>query len=256
MGEDVVDFLVRTLFDNGEAFLAQLFGATDVLAAIQIHIYLRVLPDSPPPAVEPGYDNIQVGMNRKEIMTGIVGVAIGFILGFFISQYAQQPAGLPVSQTASSELPQDHPTPEEMEHLQHLLQQVEADPQDRQSRILLGNAYYDMGRYDAAVRWYEEALALDSDDVNVTTDLATSYLYMNNVDKAIETYKQSLNLNPDHPQTLQNLGIAYFYTGRYRDAIQHWERLVENNPEYPHVEEIKKQIEAARAHLSQDSSSG
>lgn len=217
---------------------------------------MRALPDSPPLAVEPGYDNIQVGMNRKQILTGAVGIAIGFILGFFVSQYIQPPSGVPVSQTADSELPQDHPSPEEMEHLQHLLEQVEADPEDREARVLLANAYYDMGRYDAAIQWYEEALALDPDDVNVMTDLATSYLYMNNVDKAIETYKQSLVLSPDHPQTLQNIGIAYFYTGRYQDAIQHWERLVENHPEYPHREEIEKQIEAARAHLTEDASSG
>jgi protein O-GlcNAc transferase len=114
----------------------------------------------------------------------------------------------------------------------------------------LADIFYDMQRFDAAIPWYEEALALDPSDVHVSTDLGTAYLYTGKLEEALERYRQSLDLQPDHPQTLQNLGIAHFSTGDYQKAIDTWERLLSANPEYPHSADVMRQIDTARLHLT------
>jgi cytochrome c-type biogenesis protein CcmH/NrfG len=190
-------------------------------------------------------------MKNRQIVFGLVGIAIGFVLGFFTSDLINKGpvpvGGAPVTQEFG--LPEDHPSIEDMQRLRELQERAAADPKDKDVRIALGNTHYDMKRFDAAVKWYEEAVRLDPNNPNVNTDLGTSYLHTNHPDKAIEMYKKSLALDEKHPQTLQNLGFAYFSIMNFADAIASWEKLLAFHPEYPHRTEIEKQIEAAKAHL-------
>ncbi len=201
------------------------------------------------------YDNIQPSMDNKQITTGVVGIVIGFILGFFASQiFLPNPSrvGEQPPQTGSqdsSQLPAEHPPVEVMERLTELQDWAQTHPQDSQARISLGNSYYDMGRFDGALNWYEEALQLEPDNVDVRTDLGTAYLYTGNPIKAVEHYKSSLEMNPDHIQTLQNISVAYLSTGNYGEAIGHLEWLLESYPDYPQSKEIEQQIEYIRTQI-------
>lgn len=193
-------------------------------------------------------------MNSKQIVVGIVGVIVGFILGFFVAQGTQKPVAMSASAQEGG-IPENHPSPETLEKLQVLMDQAQTDPQNRQARVALGNLFYDIGRFDSAVQWYEEALALDQNDVHVSTDLGTAYLYLGNTQKAIERYQGSLLIEPDHAQTLHNLGVAQFSENDYQEAINTWERLARIHPDYPHMEDLKEQIATARQHVSAGSTS-
>lgn len=197
-------------------------------------------------------------MQRQKTVIGIVGVLVGFVIGFFAGQLRE-----PVFSDAAfsrgdgaiaNHLPEDHPSPELMHQLEHWRQDALENPQDKRTRVSLANAYFDMQRFDAAIPWFEEALALDPVDINVVTDLATSYLYLGHVERSIELYQRSLELEPDHPQTLQNIGIAFFATRHYNEAVRYWDRLLSSHPEYPHAEQIRLQIEKAKAEMTKGDS--
>ena len=196
-------------------------------------------------------------MKNRLYAAGAVGIVVGFILGFFTAQFQKrEPVVAPIQQTGApqssqSGLPQGHPPAEVLEELGKLQKRAEEHPEDKQVRIVLGNSYYDMGRFDAAVSWYQQALDLDPENLNVRTDLGTAQLYQGKVSEAIRTYKHCLKLDPNHPQTLQNLGIAYFSTGNFASAIDTWETLLGDHPQYPHKEEIRKQLENARKHVQE-----
>lgn len=197
-------------------------------------------------------------MSRKEVATVSVGVIVGFILGFFTVLGLQQmgialPEGVtPMAAQGGDGLPDNHPTAEQMARVQELLQVAEAEKENREVRVHLGNALYDMGRFDAAIPWYEEAIALDPNDVHVQTDLGTAYLYVGEMDKALAAYHRSIEIDPAHGQTLQNLGIAYFSGGDYQKAIDAWERLLESNPGYAQAEDVRRHIQTARLHLTSE----
>ena len=53
-----------------------------------------------------------------------------------------------------------------------------------------------------------EALKLNPNDVNVSTDLGVSYYYTNQPDKALAQFDHSLKLDPKHAKTLLNVGIV------------------------------------------------
>jgi len=188
-------------------------------------------------------------MKNKQLVTGVVGILVGFILGFFISKgLVQSSGGMNPQQSVAptqgaSQTPPDHPPAEVMDQLVELQEQAKADPQNSQVRVAIGNAYYDMGRFDGAIPWYEEALLLMPENVDIRTDLGTAYLYTGNPIKAVELYQQSLEFQPDHAQTLYNIGVTYLSTGNFPEAQGNFEKLLEFHPDHPDYEAIEQQIE-------------
>jgi cytochrome c-type biogenesis protein CcmH/NrfG len=199
-------------------------------------------------------------MKNRHLAFGVLGIAIGFILGFFTSEFAKQARTGPqpavaAQQQATDELPHDHPTLEQMKQLVEMQQHAASHPEDKEIRVALGNVYYDMERFDAAIRWYEEAVAIDPSNPNVNTDLGTSYFYTSQPDKAVELYRKSLQIDPKHAQTLENLGVVYFSQGNFEEAARSWEELLRNHPDHPHKEEVIKRLEAAKTHTKTASTS-
>jgi Flp pilus assembly protein TadD len=191
-------------------------------------------------------------MKNKRLVTTVVGILVGFILGFFTSQaFVEAPAGMNEPQSVAptqgtSQVPPDHPPAEVMEQLTELQRRAEAEPDNSQVRIALANTYYDMGRFDGAIQWYEEALLLVPDDVNIRTDLGTAYLYTGNPIKAVELYKRSLEIQPDHAQTLYNIGVTYLSTGNSAEALGSFQKLLEFHPDHPDFEAIQEQIDTIK----------
>ena len=66
------------------------------------------------------------------------------------------------------------------------------NPNDTQSRVQLGNMFFDAEQYPQAIAWYEQAIALNPKDTNVSTDLGVAYYYTNQPDRALAQFDQSL----------------------------------------------------------------
>jgi len=188
-------------------------------------------------------------MKFQIFAAGIAGILIGFILGFFTARGMVEETASPESGEEAG-LPANHPGIDVMERVQGLLTRAEAEPENSSIRVELGNTFYDMGRYDVAVKWYREALALDPDQPLVSTDLGTSLLFLGRTDEAIDQYRSSLQSRPGHPQTLQNLGVALFAQEKYREAIDNWRKLLETNPDYADAAKVREQITAAEEKLN------
>lgn len=189
-----------------------------------------------------GYDNMRFGMNDKRIVVGSVGTICGFIFGFFVAKATIAPAPVPTQAAPQQGLPENHPGAEVVELLQQLQQRADENPKDAQVRVVLGNAYYEMKRFDAAIRWYEAALALEPDNISTNTDLGTAYFYVGNPSKALDIFNKSLQLDPNHPQTLQNIGVVNISMGNTAAGLQAWQKLLETNPDYPQIDQIREQI--------------
>src|SRR5262249_39595763 len=85
---------------------------------------------------------------------------------------------------------------------------VEKAPGSAAPRVQLPHLYVDAERYPDAITWYGEALKLQPNDADVSTDLGVSYYYTNQADKALEQFQKSLQINPTHVKTLLNIGVV------------------------------------------------
>ncbi|HEV2915936.1 MAG TPA: tetratricopeptide repeat protein [Pyrinomonadaceae bacterium] len=130
----------------------------------------------------------------------------------------------------------------------------DADPQDRDLAVALGNVYFDMGqasdpaRFADAREYYLKALELKADDVNVRTDLGLTYYYGQPSDpaRAIAEYRKSLALDPRHEPTLQNLAAALIAARKTDEAQKIIEQLSGLNPQNPALPNLRAQMAQSR----------
>ena len=108
---------------------------------------------------------------------------------------------------------------------------AESNPDDVESRVALGNLYYDANRFEQAIPWYEQALVLAPDNVDVSTDLGVSYYYVQQPGRAVAQFERSLEVDPRHAKTHLNLGIVRAFGLQDLDgALAAWERVIEIAP--------------------------
>jgi tetratricopeptide (TPR) repeat protein len=122
------------------------------------------------------------------------------------------------------------------------------DPKNLQAAVNAANLLYDGHRYVEAIPFYEQAFALNSADINVSTDLGTALWYAGRPDEALAQYERSLKISPTHAQTLFNVGVVRA-DGKhdYPGAVAAWESLLASSPAYPNAAAVRDLLADARA---------
>jgi cytochrome c-type biogenesis protein CcmH/NrfG len=192
-------------------------------------------------------------MRADAIVFGIAGTLFGLIIGWVLgSQQAVGTARIaaPVAQSAPAapgQQPPPPPTidPDKVKALQTVAQQ---NPKDIQSRIQLGNMFFDAEQYQDSIQWYEQAVQLNPQDANVSTDLGVAYYYTNQPDRALAQFDKSLAIDPKHVKTLLNVGIVRAFGKQdFSGAAKAWEQVATLAPESPEGQAAKKGLEGLKS---------
>jgi len=195
-------------------------------------------------------------MKSDAIAFGIAGVVFGLIAGWIIgSQQAtlRPAAAAPAPQAAtqagsSSAAPSTRAAVLNDAEVTALKSVAEREKSNVRPRVQLGNLYFDAEKYDDAIKWYGEALALSPKDVNVITDLGVCYYYTNQPDKALEQFNRSLMLDPKHTKTLLNVGIVKAFGKQdLQGASEAWKQVVEIAPNSPEAQAAKRALDSLQS---------
>jgi cytochrome c-type biogenesis protein CcmH/NrfG len=189
-------------------------------------------------------------MRAESIVFAVAGTLFGLIVGWILgSQQASGTTRLAAAATqttapASSGAPASQAAPLDENRVQALRNAAEQNPRDVESRVQLGNTYFDAEQYGDAITWYEAALALRPSDPNVSTDLGVAYYYTNQPDRALRQFAQSLESDPRHTKTLLNLGIVRAFGKQdLSGAAEAWRQVVAIAPDSPEGQTAKKALE-------------
>jgi tetratricopeptide (TPR) repeat protein len=186
-------------------------------------------------------------MKSDAIVFGIAGIAFGLIAGWIMG--AQQgtvrpPAAAPAASAAPSTGAQPQAAILDEAQVNALRSVAERDTSNPKPRVDLANLYFDAERFDDAIRWYEDALKLDPNDVNVSTDLGVSYYYTNQADKAIAQLNRSLEIDPKHVKTLLNIGIVKAFAKQdLQGASEAWQQVLQLSPDSPEGQAAKRALD-------------
>ncbi len=193
-------------------------------------------------------------MKPDSIAFGIAGVSFGLIAGWIIGsqQAVMRPAAVPAPQAASAPMGGASATTRaavlDEAQVTALKSVAGREASSAAPRVQLGNLYFDAERYDDAIKWYEEAVKLSPNDVNVSTDLGVSYYYSNQPDKALQQFDHSLKLDPKHPKTLLNVGIVRAFGKQDLDgASQAWQQVIALAPDSPEGQAAKRALDSLRS---------
>jgi len=173
-------------------------------------------------------------VSKDSLIVGVSGVFFGLLVGWIIGsqQGGGRPAAPAPAQAASA--PQQtgqQAAPVDETRASALKLTAQQNPSDAASRVELGNLYFDATRYPEAAQWYEQALKLNANDVNASTDLGIAYYNMNDPDKALAQFDKSLAVSPKHAKTLLNIGIVRAFGKQdLKGAAEIWQRLLDVAP--------------------------
>jgi len=192
-------------------------------------------------------------MRRDAILFGIAGVFFGVLVGWIIGAQQAPAAGSPSAATSApaqsgAGSSQQSPPPFDESRAAQLKTAADRNPSDAETRVQLGNLYFDAERYDEASRWYEAALKVDPRNVNASTDLGIAYYYANQPDRALAQFDKSLELDPKHSKTLLNIGIVRAFGKQdLEGAEKAWQRVIDLAPDSPEAAVAKKGLDGLRA---------
>ena len=174
-------------------------------------------------------------MKSDSVAFGVAGIAFGLIAGWIIGTEQAKPAAPAApAQAAAPANPASSNTRAAIvddAKVSALKSVAEREPANAKPRAELGNLYFDAERYDDAISWYEQAVKLTPNDVNLSTDLGVCYYYTNQPDKALVRFDASLKINPKHVKTLLNLGIVRAFGKQdLAGATKAWEQVIAIDP--------------------------
>jgi tetratricopeptide (TPR) repeat protein len=191
-------------------------------------------------------------MRADAIVFGIAGSLFGLIIGWVLGTQnatGAARAAAPIAQAApaTAGAPAAQPPPLDQSRVQALQTVAEKDPKNVESRVQLGNLFFDSEQYPQAITWYEQAYALNPADTNVSTDLGVAYYYTNQPDRALAQFDKSLSNDPKHIKTLLNVGIVRaFGKNDLGGAAKAWEQVVAISPDSPEGQAAKKGLEGVK----------
>lgn len=191
-------------------------------------------------------------MKADAIGFGVAGVAFGLVAGWVIGsqQVRSAPGTIAAPQAAVAPAPPTAPpaTALDTNKVAELTTTAERSPSDPAPRVQLANMYFDAERYQDAIKWYEEALRLNPNDVNISTDLGVSYYYTNQADRALAQFDKSLAIDAKHTKTLLNIGVVRAFAKQdLAGAESAWQQVLTLSPDSPEGQAAKRALDSLRS---------
>lgn len=191
-------------------------------------------------------------MKSDAIAFGIAGIAFGLIAGWIIGTQQATVRAPAAARPAAAAAPAADAEPRaallDETKVNALKAVAEREATNPKPRVELANLYFDAEQFDGAIKWYEAALKLNPNDVNVSTDLGVSYYYTNNPDKALEQLDRSLKIDPKHSKTLLNIGIVKAFAKQDLDgASKAWQQVIQLEPDSPEGQAAKRALDTFKS---------
>jgi tetratricopeptide (TPR) repeat protein len=190
-------------------------------------------------------------MKSDAIAFGIAGIAFGLIAGWIIgSQQAtgRPPVAAPVAASAPAADVEPRAAILDDTKVNALKAVAEREAANPKPRVELANLYFDAQKFDDAIKWYEAALKLNPNDVNVSTDLGVAYYYTNDPEKALEQLDRSLKIDPKHAKTLLNIGIVKAFGKQdLEGASKAWQQVIQLAPDSPEGQAAKRALDTFKS---------
>jgi len=187
-------------------------------------------------------------MRRDTLVFSIAGTVFGLVVGYMAASWDVVPRPAAIRGEAAAQAPATpatkSPNPDEVAALESL---AARQPGDASVRVELGNLHMDAERWDEAIRWYREALAVNPALVETATDLGACLVSSGRPAEGLAEFERVLAVDAGHRNALYNQGIALLQMGRGAEAAAVWEELLKRHPADPQLQGLRSRIEQIRA---------
>jgi cytochrome c-type biogenesis protein CcmH/NrfG len=189
-------------------------------------------------------------MRRDTLAFTVAGIVFGFVLGYMSASWGSMPPPVqpaPAASASAGATPAAAtPTSLDPNEVQSLESLAARSPGDAGARIELGNMFMDHQRWDEAIRWYREALAIRPDQPDVVTDLGACLVSSGRPAEGLVEFEKTLKLDPSYRNALYNKGVALKQMGRPAEAAAVFEDLMKRHPDDPQMQSLRAEVDMLR----------
>lgn len=176
----------------------------------------------------------------------VLGSVVTFVVMKGIESKNDSPATVKQEQVQNQNASSEQMDPNQHQSMmQQFIESAKNDPKNLEARITLANIYYDRGKFEEAIKWYEESLVIDPKNTDVLVDLGVCYREKD-PKKSIEMFDKALLIDPKKQQALFNKVVVYLFDlkdiGKAKKSL---EDLKENYPDLKMIKELEAEIKKA-----------
>jgi len=95
-----------------------------------------------------------------------------------------------------------------------------------------GACHKALNQLEAAVKCYEQALAIKPDYAEAHSNLGVTLQELGQMEKAVKCYEQALTIKPDYAEAHSNLGVILQELGQLEKAVKCYEQALDINTDY------------------------
>lgn len=175
----------------------------------------------------------------------LIGGAVAALLcvccaGLFLMSQAQKAKGTPtpmarpeITVIPSPAVPTAMPPPGGGDPVSQALRQVQANPNDPQAHLVLGNAYALQGDKVKALEEYERAIGLDPQYTEAYIKAGDILAAQGDFTRAAEMYQRAAELEPDSVEVNLKAGQALWWDRQMKSAVEYFKQAAELDPNLP-----------------------
>ena len=116
--------------------------------------------------------------------------------------------------------------------LAHYKELVRLFPNDERAHTLLGNLYFGRQDYDAAVKEFVKATAINPSFSQPYNQLGYAYRFLDKLDDAEAAFKKYVQLIPDDPNPHDSYAELLMKRGRFAESIKAYEKALSLDPNF------------------------
>lgn len=123
--------------------------------------------------------------------------------------------------------------PDWKQHIKHLKESAENDPENTETWSQLANAYYEIQDYPKSIEAYNKLISLIDDKSGAYQDLGVVYRRNGQFEEAVEAFEKAVAHNPENLRALFNIGVVQYHDlDDESGAKTTWEKVAKANPDF------------------------
>lgn len=197
---------------------------------------------------------------RYRAALGILAVALAvFAAAIYLTLFS--PLAPSQRQIQITDLPSEFLQQLSIEQQQALtyLIRLQKSPKDVDTLVSLATVYDSLAQQNTAylpyaVKYWEKVIAIDPNDDDARTDLATDYFRQNKVEDGIRQLNLVLAHNPDHLNANLNLGVMYMNTNpkQFQKAADQFNKVISLTKDDPNNTTVFQHAKALLDQVKKD----
>jgi tetratricopeptide (TPR) repeat protein len=108
-------------------------------------------------------------------------------------------------------------------------------PDYAEAHYNLGNTLKELGQLEAASNSYERALTIKPDYAEAHYNLGNTFQKLGQLDAGVKSYEKALAIKPDYAEAHNNLGLTLHELGQLEVAVKCYEQALAIKPDYTEV---------------------